>query len=253
MKRGGCLRHPCALPRGAAALVLPSCLQACAGACFVGFCCLRTIATSSPVAAASLRSRASPTMKMGLAPEACYAELAAIPTIAAGWLVHEDDDKFSLPRVMLRRNQKDLYNDEIRSHLLQLAPAPPERLEDELGWAVPLREPHDKHDVQFVAQPFPSDLRDVGNMVPSPDGSLLALVRARMVNGKKEQSIEIWNMDRLVLTVKADSEQHGDIYKDDVFSSFEWSPDCSSLLYVAEAPKAKATLCWRDTHAHMHT
>ena len=91
-------------------------------------------------------------------------------------------------------------------------------------------------------------------MVPSSDGSLLlALVRARLVNGKKEQSIEIWNMDRLVLTVKANSEQHGDIYMGDVFSSFEWSPDGSSLLYVAEAPKAKDTLCWRDTHTHKHT
>ena len=242
------MRQPCAQLIRAALLVLVSALQLRAGACFAGFSGLQTLATSQPVAKASLRSRPSPTMKMALTPEACYAELAAIPTIAGGFLLHGDEA--SLPKVMLRRNQKDLYNDETRSHLLQLVPSPPENLVDKHGVGSPSPDPDS---VQYVAQPFPSELRDVGTMVPSPDGSLLALVRARTVNGKKEQSIEIWNMDRLVLTVKANSEQHGDIYMGDVFSSFEWSPDGSSLLYVAEAPKAKDTLCWRDTHTHKHT
>ena len=77
---------------------------------------------------------------------------------------------------MLRRNQKDLYNDETRSHLLQLVPTPPENLVDKHGVGSPSPDPDS---VQYVAQPFPSELRDVGTMVPSPDGSLLALVRAR--------------------------------------------------------------------------
>jgi acylaminoacyl-peptidase len=159
-------------------------------------------------------------------PEALYADLAAIPTLTAGFLLSKGTTG-GLPHVMLRRNQKDLNNDEARSHLLQFSPGGD----------------------QFVAQPFPSELRDVSAMAPSPSGDLLALVRSRTVNGKKEQSIEIWNADMLITTVKPNSDQHGDLYVGDVFSAFEWSPDSSKLLYVAEAPTAKAVSFWRDASA----
>jgi len=56
-------------------------------------------------------------------PEATYADLAAIPTLAAGFLVTHGE-KEGLPHVMLRRNQKDLYNNEARSHLLHFSPIP---------------------------------------------------------------------------------------------------------------------------------
>ena len=161
-----------------------------------------------------------------VAPEVNYADLAAIPTLAAGYLSPNRGRTDGLPNVLLRRNQKDLSNDEVRSHLLQFQPA-------------------DAHE-QFTAQMFPSELRDVMTMVPSPSGDLLALVRSRTVNGKKEQSIEIWDGEHMVSTVKANSTMHGDVYVGDVFSSFEWSPDGSSLLYVAEAPKAKSVSFWGD-------
>ena len=56
-------------------------------------------------------------------PEATYADLATIPTLAAGFLVTRGGEE-GLPHVMLRRNQKDLYNNEARSHLLQFSPIP---------------------------------------------------------------------------------------------------------------------------------
>ena len=151
-------------------------------------------------------------------PEALWADLAAIPTVAAGFIVR-GAAQGAPPNVLLRRNQKDLSNNEARSHLLQFSPAPAQG--------------------GFAAQPFPTELRDVGAIMPSPCGQLLALVRSRTANGKKEQSIEIWNGDMLVASVKANAEQHGDIYAGDVFASFEWSPDSSALLYVAEAPAGK--------------
>jgi len=56
-------------------------------------------------------------------PEATYADLATIPTLAAGFLVTRGGEE-GLPHVMLRRNQKDLYNNEARSHLLHFSPIP---------------------------------------------------------------------------------------------------------------------------------
>jgi len=155
-------------------------------------------------------------------PEALYADLAAIPTVTAGFIVRgaAQGSEGASPRVLLRRNQKDLAYDEARSHLMQFSSAPTQG--------------------GFSAQPFPTELRDVGSLVPSPCGQLLALVRSRTVNSKKEQSIEIWNGDMLVASVKANAELHGEIYAGDVFASFEWSPDSSALLYVAEAPAAKS-------------
>jgi len=159
-------------------------------------------------------------------PEVQYEQLAAIPTVTAGFLLPTMTPE-GPPPAMLRRNQKDLFNNEARSHLLQFAA---------LGET-------------YARQAFPTELRDVGATVPSPSGELLALVRTRTVEGKREQSLEIWNADLLVATVKADTEQHGDIYAGDVFSCFEWSPDGSKLLYVAEAPKAKAVSFWRKNSA----
>ena len=132
--------------------------------------------------------------------------------VAVAVLVHVQEELGDLLEVLV----------EPRSHLLQFSPV----------------------EEKFTRQAFPTELRDVGAMVPAPSGELLALVRTRTVDGKKEQSLEIWNGDMLLATVKANAEQHGDIYTADVFSSFEWSPDSSRLLYVAEAPKPKAKSFW---------
>ena len=169
-------------------------------------------------------ARSHSTLAMALPPEVQYERLAAIPAVAGGFLLPKPTSAAGPPPVLLRRNQKDLFNNEPRSHLLQFSP---------LG-------------DQLTRQAFPTELRDVGAMVPAPSGELLALVRTRTVDGKKEQSLEVWNGDMLVATVKANAEQHGDIYTADVFSSFEWSPDSSRLLYVAETPKAKTKSFWRQ-------
>jgi hypothetical protein len=171
-----------------------------------------------------LRGASHSTLAMALPPEVQYERLAAIPAVAGGFLLPKPTSAAGPPPVLLRRNQKDLFNNEPRSHLLQFSP---------LG-------------DQLTRQAFPTELRDVGAMVPAPSGELLALVRTRTVDGKKEQSLEVWNGDMLLATVKANEEKHGDIYTADVFSSFEWSPDSSRLLYVAETPKAKAKSFWRQ-------
>jgi hypothetical protein len=151
-----------------------------------------------------------------------YAEIASTPAITAGFIlesnVHEGN-----PKVLLRRSQKDLKNDEARSHVLTFSPSPSGDLEP---------------------APFPWETLQVSALVPSPSGRLVALIRSREVSGKKEQSLEVWDGGSLLACANAHGDAHGDIYTGDVFSGLEWSADESKLLYTAEAKKAEAASFW---------
>jgi len=158
-------------------------------------------------------------------PEATYELLAKIPTIAGGFLVKDRQDAACPPSVMLRRSQKDLANDEARSSLINFLPT--------------------ASSGSYAAQPFPMELNAVSTMAPSPSGRLLAVVRSRDVKGKKEQSLEVWDGGSLVTTVSGNGELHGAVYAGDVFSSLEWSPDESSLVYVAERKPSESSSFWQ--------
>ncbi|KAJ1495951.1 hypothetical protein T484DRAFT_1760956 [Baffinella frigidus] len=151
---------------------------------------------------------------------ALYSDIAAIPAIAAGFILASDA---GAPHILLRRNQKDLKNDEARSHVLSFAPGPSGELQP---------------------APFPWETLQVSAMSPSPSGKFVALVRTREVGGKKEQSLEVWDGGSLVASANAHGDVHGDVYSGDVFSGLEWSPDETKLLYTAEAKKVEAASFW---------
>jgi len=97
-------------------------------------------------------ARNSPAMMTLPSTAALYSEIAAIPTIAAGFILASDTGP---PNILLRRNQKDLKNDEARSHALSFAPGPSGELKP---------------------APFPWETLQVAAMSPSPSGKFVALV-----------------------------------------------------------------------------
>ena len=145
------------------------------------------------------------------------------PVIAGGFLVGKSEEDGKPAAVMLRRSQKDLVNDEARGSLLSFLPS----------------------STGFAPQPFPTELRDVASMVPSPSGRYLAVVRVRTKDGKKEQSIEVWDGGSLQVTVSGNGEIHGAVYNGDVFSSLEWDHDETRLMYVAECKAPETSSFWQ--------
>ncbi|XP_022834556.1 acylamino-acid-releasing enzyme-like [Spodoptera litura] len=70
----------------------------------------------------------------------------------------------------------------------------------------------------------------------SPRETFKALIREEK-NGKdsKKQYLELWSKNTLAHSVDLTSlDIHGDVYADSEFGSLDWSPDETSLVYVAE-------------------
>lgn len=155
--------------------------------------------------------------------------LSSSAVISGGFLVGRTANGADPAAVMLRRSQKDLVNDETRSSLINFLPSPAS------GGLAP--------------QPFPTELRDVAAMVPSPSGKYLAVVRARAKDGKKEQSLEVWDGGSLVATVSGNGEMHGAVYAGDVFSSLEWDDKEERLMYVAERKTPDVSSFWQSKPA----
>lgn len=147
--------------------------------------------------------------------------------IAGGFLVGKSGKGGNPAAVMIRRSQKDLVNDEARGSLLNFLPSAS----------------------GFAPQPFPTELRDVAAMAPSPSGRYLAIVRIRAKDGKKEQSIEVWDGGSLQATVSGNGELHGAVYNGDVFSSLEWDQDETRLIYVAECKAPESSSFWQSKPA----
>lgn len=101
---------------------------------------------------AARNSYATMTISATPSTAALYSDIAAIPAIAAGFILASDA---GAPHILLRRNQKDLKNDEARSHVLSFAPGPSGELQP---------------------APFPWETLQVSAMSPSPSGKFVALV-----------------------------------------------------------------------------
>eukprot|EP00960_Hanusia_phi_P054693 762744-Hanusia_phi.AAC.2 len=162
--------------------------------------------------------------------EKLYANLVSIPSITAGHLISQGND---FPKVMLRRNQKDMKNDEQRSHLASFLPSSTTP-SSELSSST----------VSYSGETFPTDLRDVSGMSVSPSGRFVAMIRTRDVEGVKEQSLEVWDKHSLILTVSSCGELHGTINVADSFACLCWNKEENMLLYAAEEKKAKASSYW---------
>ncbi|XP_020296505.1 acylamino-acid-releasing enzyme-like isoform X2 [Pseudomyrmex gracilis] len=68
-----------------------------------------------------------------------------------------------------------------------------------------------------------------------------AILRQATVDNTTKQFIEIWDKEHLMKNYDLSAlDVHGDVYTDMEFSSFEWSPDDTKLLYVAEKKLPKS-------------
>ncbi|KAI4497982.1 hypothetical protein M0802_006806 [Mischocyttarus mexicanus] len=96
-------------------------------------------------------------------------------------------------------------------------------------------------DFQPTVESFPIDITNELVSAISEDGVLKAILRSSVVDNKTKQYIEIWNKQSIIKNYDlAALDVHGDVYVDNEFSTFEWSPDRTKLLYVAEKKLPKS-------------
>ncbi|XP_043497598.1 acylamino-acid-releasing enzyme-like isoform X1 [Polistes fuscatus] len=98
-------------------------------------------------------------------------------------------------------------------------------------------------DFQPAVESFPIDITQELLSAISEDGLFKAILRSSTVDNKTKQYIEIWNKQNMIKNYDlAALDVHGDIYVETEFSTFEWSPDRTKLLYIAEKklPKSEA-------------
>ncbi|XP_058788813.1 acylamino-acid-releasing enzyme-like [Phymastichus coffea] len=90
-------------------------------------------------------------------------------------------------------------------------------------------------DLQPLVESFPVDVSTEVLSTSSENEKLKAIVREVVINGKPRQFIEIWDRNHLIKNYDlAAHNAHGEIYTDNVFSSFQFSPDNTKLMYIAE-------------------
>ncbi|XP_076293755.1 acylamino-acid-releasing enzyme isoform X1 [Lasioglossum baleicum] len=96
--------------------------------------------------------------------------------------------------------------------------------------------------LQLLSESFPIDVTTELLSVSTEDEQRRAVLRQATVDNTTKQFIEIWDKQKLVKNYDlATLDVHGDVYTDSEFSSFEWSPDQTKILYIAEKklPKSK--------------
>lgn len=68
-----------------------------------------------------------------------------------------------------------------------------------------------------------------------------AVLRQATIDNSTKQFIEIWDKERFVKNYDLSAlDVHGDVYTDAEFRSFEWSPDNTKILYIAEKKLPKS-------------
>lgn len=95
-------------------------------------------------------------------------------------------------------------------------------------------------DLNPLVESFPVDVSSEILSTCSEDERYKAILRQVTVDNTSKQFIEIWDRQHLVKNYDLSVyDAHGEIYTDAEFSSFQFSPDKSKLLYVAEKKSPK--------------
>ncbi|XP_051153691.1 acylamino-acid-releasing enzyme-like [Leptopilina boulardi] len=97
-----------------------------------------------------------------------------------------------------------------------------------------------------LVESFPVDVSNEILSTCSEDEQYKAILRQSTVDNVAKQFIEIWDRQHLVKNYDLSVyDAHGEIYTDAEFSSFQFSPDKSKLLYIAERklPKCEPFYC----------
>ncbi|XP_051170395.1 acylamino-acid-releasing enzyme-like isoform X1 [Leptopilina boulardi] len=94
--------------------------------------------------------------------------------------------------------------------------------------------------LNLLTKSFPVDVSNELLSTFSEDEQYKAILRQVKVDNTSKQFIEIWDRQHLIKNYDLSAyDAHGEIYTDDQFSSFHFSPDKSKLLYIAERKKPK--------------
>ncbi|XP_050593009.1 acylamino-acid-releasing enzyme-like isoform X1 [Bombus affinis] len=89
--------------------------------------------------------------------------------------------------------------------------------------------------LQVQTQSFPFDVTTELLTDFTEDKQCKAILRQATIENTTKQFIEIWDKQRLVKNYDLTAlDVHGDVYTDSEFSSFQWSPDKTKVLYIAE-------------------
>ncbi|XP_076752190.1 acylamino-acid-releasing enzyme isoform X2 [Xylocopa sonorina] len=89
--------------------------------------------------------------------------------------------------------------------------------------------------LQLQSETFPIDVTTELLSASTEDEQYKAVLRQATSENVTKQFIEIWDRQRLVKNYDLTAlDVHGDVYTDSEFASFEWSPDKTKVLYVAE-------------------
>ncbi|XP_053986715.1 acylamino-acid-releasing enzyme-like isoform X1 [Hylaeus volcanicus] len=96
-------------------------------------------------------------------------------------------------------------------------------------------------ELQLLSENFPIDVTTELLSVSTEDEKRRAVLKQTTVENTSKQFIEIWDKQRLVENYDlAALDVHGDVYTDSEFASFEWSPDKTKVLYIAEKKLPKS-------------
>ncbi|XP_043598877.1 acylamino-acid-releasing enzyme-like isoform X3 [Bombus pyrosoma] len=96
-----------------------------------------------------------------------------------------------------------------------------------------------KLQVQFQSFPFDTTTELLSNF--SEDRQCKAILRQVTIENTTKQFIEIWSRQGLVKSYDLSAlDMHGDVYADSEFSSFQWSPDKTKILYIAEKKQSES-------------
>ena len=96
-------------------------------------------------------------------------------------------------------------------------------------------------ELNVLSENFPIDVTTELLSASTEDEERRAVLRQATIENTKKQFIEIWDKQRLVKNYDlAALDMHGDVYTDSEFGSFEWSPDKTKVLYIAEKKLPKS-------------
>lgn len=96
-------------------------------------------------------------------------------------------------------------------------------------------------ELQIQSECFPIDITTELLSDYTEDQQYKAILRQTTIENTTKQFIEIWDKQKLIKNYDlAALDVHGDVYTDSQFASFQWSPDKTKILYIAEKKLPKS-------------
>ncbi|GAB1863765.1 Acylamino-acid-releasing enzyme [Camponotus japonicus] len=96
-------------------------------------------------------------------------------------------------------------------------------------------------DLTPISSGFPVDVTTELMSTLTKNEERRAVLRQATIDNSTKQFIEIWDKQHIVKNYDLSAlDVHGDVYTDVEFRSFEWSPDNTKVLYVAEKKLPKS-------------